>query len=134
MSQKAIVLLVIRVLTVLVCLFLMWKSELESSIAKESHTFPYEITEVYCSNGGKSSSYIKIADKGKIYEVSVSGYQHCSSFKEGESVQLYYNDLLDYYFLKEGNRPFGIIICMILFGLTFLWPIIDGYRSDAENK
>ena len=133
MSQKAIVLWVIRILTVLVCLFLMWKSELESSIEKEAQTFPYQITEVYCSSGGKSSSYLKIADKGKTYEVSVSGYQHCSSFKKGEVVHLYYNDLLDYYFLK-GNKPVGIIICMILFGLTFLWEIYDRHKNKEQYK
>jgi len=133
MSRKAIVLLAARILTVLFCFFLMWKSEFESGIIKEAQTFPYKITDVYCSNGGKKSSYIKITDRGKVYEVSLSGYQKCSSFKEGEVVQLYYNDLLDYYFFGQ-NKPVGIITCMILFGLTFLWPVIEPYKNKAENK
>lgn len=107
----------------------MWRYDVESTIIKESDTFPYQITEVYCSGGGKTNSYLKIAAKGEVYEVSVSGHQHCSSFKEGEVVQLYYNDLLDYYFFKEGNKPFGIIICMVFFGLTFLWQIYDRYKN-----
>lgn len=132
MSQKAI-LWIIRLLSIVVCLFLVTKSELESSIVKKTRTFPYKITEVYCSNGGKSRSYLKIADKGKIFEVPVSGYQHCSSFKEGEVVGLYYNNLFDYYFFKEENKPFGIFICMIVFGLTFLWPVIERYKTNNQN-
>lgn len=132
MSQKAI-LWIIRLLSIVVCLFLVTKSELESRIVKKTRTFPYKITEVYCSNGGKSSSYLKITDKGKIFEVPVSGYQHCSSFKEEEVVGLYYNNLFDYYFFKEENKPLGIFICMIVFGLTFLWPVIERYKTNNQN-
>lgn len=132
MSPKAIVLLVVRILIILVCLFFVCKSELESTIVNKTRTFPYEINEVYCPKGGKSGSYLKIEDRGKIYSVFVSGYQHCSSFKEGGKVELYYNDLLDYYFFKEENKPFGIIICMVLFGLTFIWPIVDRYKTNNQ--
>jgi|GEM_PF-5105756 len=133
MKLKVTPLLIIRIVIVFVGLYFMYSSSLEGAIVRDTRAFPYPITNVYCSNGGKKSSYLEITAKGKLYEVSVSGRQDCSSFKEGEKVQLYYNDLLDYYFFEDQNQSSMIIICMLLFGGTFLWQIIDQYRKEKRQ-
>lgn len=133
MEKKVTVLLVIRVITVLVGLFFLYRYNVESTMIEDSEAYPYEITEVYCSNGGKASSYIKVKDRGKMFEVEVSGWQNCTSFKEGEKVQLYYNHLFDYYFFKENHNSIKITLCLIFFGLTFLWTVIERYKTNNQN-
>ena len=133
MKRKVTAFFIIRVIILLVGIYFYYCYSLEKTLVKETDSFPYKITDVYCSTG-KSSSYLKIADKGKTYEVQVSGRQKCASFKQGESVQLYYNHLLDYYFLKEEVSGVKVMMSVIVFGATFLWQIINQYKKEKTNK
>ena len=129
MSRK--ILLVVRVVTVLLGLYFVYCYNLESSIINKTRIFSYPITEVHCSNGKGGSSYFKIIAAGKTYEVPVKKY-NCGTFEVGGSAQLYYNHLMDYYFLDQQGNPSKIVGCIIFFGLTFLWQAIDRYKRNKE--
>lgn len=131
MNRRA--LLVIRVIVVLVGLYFVYCYNLESSIINKTRTFSYPITEVHCSIGKGSSSYLKIIAAGKSYEVSIVGYE-CGSFEVGESAQLYYNHLMDYYFLDQQRFPLRIFICVIVSVFTFLLKAIDRYKYGEDNQ